>query len=82
MRLNFANALAFLLLCMSFPSYADLVFTFNASDQSSRPGDGIQVEWIVTNTGNAQENNVSVEVPFPTLGINTCLLYTSDAADE
>ena len=70
MRLNFTNALALIFLCASFPSYADLAFTFNANDQTSRPGEGVQVEWVVTNTGISQENNLSVELPFPAPGFN------------
>ena len=78
MRLNFTNALTLILLCMSFPSYAQLTFTFNANDQSSRPGEGVQVEWVVTNTGNSQENNVFVELPFPAPGFNNLSVSLTD----
>lgn len=80
-----ALALAFALVAslsgFSQPVYAALNFTFNAADESSRPGDGIQVEWIVVNEGSGQENNISVEVPFPTSGISTLSESLTDGGD-
>jgi len=43
----------------------NLNFSFNATDQASAPGEGVLVELILVNDGPTQENNDSVEVPFP-----------------
>ena len=69
------------LMTLSLPSHAALEFTFNAEDEGSRPGEGIQVEWIVTNTGTVQESNISVELPFPTPGISTLSESLTDGGD-
>ena len=66
---------------LSLSAQAALNFTFNADDESSRPGEGIQVEWIVTNDGNDTENNVSVEVPFPAPGIDNLSESLTDGGD-
>lgn len=82
--LKYAASILTALVCIfgsSIPTYAALNFTFNAEDQSSVPGEGIQVEWIVTNEGTTQENNISVEVPFPTPGISSLSEFLTDGGD-
>ena len=76
--------MAFLFACsigMSLPAFAALNFTFNADHEGSRPGESIQVEWIVTNSGTVQENNISVELPFPAPGISTLSVSLTDGGD-
>jgi len=81
-RKSFAKTIATLILfAISVPASAALNFTFNAANQTTRPGEGIQLEWIVTNTGSQVENSVSVEVPLFSNSVNFISETLTDGGD-
>ena len=63
------------------PTHTATVFSWNHFGFSTPSANFTDIQGVIK-VDNAKPANSSVEVTIPLSSVNTCLLYTSDAADE